>query len=298
MPMSKAIFLLAMYAGVGIAQTYSTSESKTHCKEVLGKAYREDLCREVLGSPDAVPASQPNTSEQNIVVFPTVFRQGETDAITLTNTDAAAHEVTVRRYSANGIPLDNLTKSIPGFTKTELRLNVSPASKDTLELFGAVEQEYGYILVISQGNSVFATLIKEYLAGNTLTTLNVGRGFIPQLHSERFRTTYDAYASGNQDKKNANLYFVNLSNHPIRVGICRESYPDCINFLRPAAPSTSYYTVAPEDMKVFPLDTDPQRRFLVFATAPGFSCTAILHSAAGDRHTFDSDSSIKFESPK
>ena len=102
MPMTKATFLLAMYAVVGIAQTHSTSEGKARCQEVLGKAYREDLCREVLGSPDAVPVAHADTSERKLFVFPGAFVQGETDAVTLTNNSPDAVDVIIRWISEDG----------------------------------------------------------------------------------------------------------------------------------------------------------------------------------------------------
>lgn len=200
-------------------------------------------------------------------------------AVNLLNRGHGPQSVTIQAWLSDGSPRQKVSRVVPAATITELRVDMA---SETPAL--------GWIQVIRDNTCVQVSATYEYLDGNTLTTipmLAVSRHPLSEAavrsalkYSVHHRYTYDVFAL-----RGALYVFVNLSDYPVQAGICQENYPDCVLTSLP-------YTVMPHASLVFPID--PQRRFLVMHSTPGYSVATAVEDTEGLKQIFAANSSITF----
>jgi hypothetical protein len=202
------------------------------------------------------------------------FGIGNTEVMHLSNTEKKEQSVRIETYSTSGCVLQEVEKTVPGSGSTDVRVELAQ-----------LKPGYGWLRVISKTKGVTVTSAQEVLRGNTLSTVNgrhpTSRGPEGRLSKLNHRWTTNL-------TKDASVleYFVNLSEHPVQVGICEADRPNF--FCR-----TLSHTVAPMAQVAFRIDRS--HRYLVVESTSGYSAAMGISFVDGNKQVFDSSSSIKFD---
>lgn len=198
--------------------------------------------------------------------------------VKLTNRDHDPHGVTIQPWLSDGSPRQKVSPIVPAGT-TDVRVDMASETPTV-----------GWIQVTEEGHSIDISATYEYITGNTLTTnpmlailrhpVSEDAVRVPFEHSIHHRYTYDRFTL-----RGALYVFVNLSDYPVQAGMCQDSNADCV-------PPSLPYTVQPHARIVFPID--PQKRFLVMHSTPGYSVATAVKWTEGMKQIFTANSSITF----
>ena len=142
-----------------------------------------------------------------------LYGNGNILSIQLRNRDKKEGNVDLERYSANGSLLETVARAMPGGATARVRLDLSQPGP-----------EMGWVRMLCNRRSISASATDETIIGNTLLTSPRGRpasrgptGRIPRLNH---RWMLDLANSDNA----ALEYFVNLSKHPVQLGVCMSDH--------------------------------------------------------------------------
>ncbi len=123
------------------------------------------------------------------------------------------------------------------------------------------------------------------LRGDTLSTV-AGRHPVPKSPDGRLTKLNHRWTMNLATDASVVEYFVNLSEHPVQVGICEGDRPNF--FCKPLS-----HTVAPMAQVAFRIDRS--HRYLVLESTAGYSAAMGIRFVDGNKQVFDSSSSIKFD---
>src|SRR5271157_6048232 len=202
-----------------------------------------------------------------------MFGDGNTEVVHLSNADKKDASVTIERYAATGCMVETLEKIVPAAEKADVRLDLSQPHPDI-----------GWMRVLSKGKAVSVSTTYESLRGNVLVSVphdHLGsRGPTGRIMGIHHRWRID------QAKHNAFFaFFVNLSDYPVQVGICRSDHPN-------VSCRTLNHTVAPWAQIGFRIS--PSDRYLTIESEPGYSASTAIHLTDGEKQVFNASSSITF----
>ncbi len=212
--------------------------------------------------------------------------EGASVVVNMENHESRPEPVTISTFLASGKLLDETSLSLPAGGNASKTIDISGGGKTReddlycwLRVSGMVSTSANY--ESTSGDSLI-TLAQLPVLQSPLTDKAVKLGV---MTGTRHRYTLDL-----QSLPESRFWvFVNLSPYSVGVDVCQSNVPNCSN------PSLSR-TVSPLAAIVLPIETG--RRFAILESSPGFSAATAVKDSEGIRKTFQSSSSVTFDSIK
>jgi tetratricopeptide (TPR) repeat protein len=191
------------------------------------------------------------------------FGNGSAEFIHLSNMQRNEETVTVERYSENGCLLERFEKTIPAGGKAKVALGYSVQESC---------RQFSWIRIVS-GKGITVSNTQRVVRGNALVEVERGTPS-PRGSAGHFFNRWVLSLGKRPDL----AYFLNLSEHPVKVGICQSDRRD---FFCGALD----HTVAPMEEVGFPVD-QIREEFAVIQSTPGASVAQTIRIVEGDERPF------------